>query len=194
MYDLYISLSFPLLSPLSSPFLPLFSPLSPYFLCVCMYVYLCVYNNLFHTIISGMQHATLISQATIIESFNLKISVLAASAYVSLCLGDYVMSLEHAKSLLSFNKLPGAYKLLGNLYAAESLIFMDKISEALEYLKPENLQDLHTFISMPEVQEKDKEKMEEVTAKPTKGEFRKLYLFSFFLFYKTVYLFIYLFF
>lgn len=117
----------------------------------------------------GMQHATLMSQATIIESFNLKISVLAASAYVSLCLGDYILSLEHAKDLLSFNKLPGAYRLLGNLYAAESLIFMDKISEALEYLKPENLQDLHTFISMPEVQEKDKEKTEEVTAKPIKA-------------------------
>ncbi|XP_019883613.2 CCR4-NOT transcription complex subunit 10 isoform X3 [Camponotus floridanus] len=117
----------------------------------------------------GMQHATLISQATIIESFNLKISVLTASAYVSLCLGDYILSLEHAKTLLSFNKLPGAYKLLGNLYAAESLIFMDKISEALEYLKLENLQDLHTFISMPEIQEKDKEKVEEVMAKPTKA-------------------------
>lgn len=120
-----------------------------------------------------MQHATLISQATIIESFNLKISVLTASAYVSLCLGDYILSLEHAKALLNFNKLPGAYKLLGNLYAAESLIFMDKISEALKYLKLENLQDLHTFISMPEIQEKDKEKVEEVTAKPTKGAFKK---------------------
>lgn len=139
--------------------------------CMCIYVY----NNLFHTIILGLQHATLMSQATIIESFNLKISVLAASAYVSLCLGDYILSLEHAKTLLSFNKLPGAYKLLGNLYAAESLIFMDKINEALEYLKPENLQDLHTTISMPEVQEKDKEKMEEVTAKPTKGEFKKYF-------------------
>lgn len=117
----------------------------------------------------GTQHATLMSQATIIESHNLKISVLAASAYISLCLGDYTLSFEHAKALLSFNKLPGAYKLLGNLYAAESLIFMDKISEALEYLKPENLQDLHTTISMPEVQEKDKEKMEEITAKPTKA-------------------------
>lgn len=153
-----------------------FSPFPPRFsFCMCVYVY----NNLFHTIILGLQHATLMSQATIIESFNLKISVLAASAYVSLCLGDYILSLEHAKTLLSFNKLPGAYKLLGNLYAAESLIFMDKISEALEYLKPENLQDLHTTISMPEVQEKDKEKMEEVTAKPTKGEFKK-YFFSFY--------------
>jgi len=111
------------------------------------------------------------SRATAIESFNLKISILAASAYVSLCLGDYILSLEHAKTLLSFNKLPGAYKMLGNLYAAESLIFMDKINEALEYLKLENLQDLNTSISTPEIQEKDKEKMEEVMIKPIKGKF-----------------------
>lgn len=113
------------------------------------------------------------SQATAIESFNLKISVLAASAYVSLCLGDYTLALEHAKALLSFNKLPGAYRMLGNLYVAESLIFMDKISEALEYLKPENLQDLSTFTTMPEVPEKDKEKAEEIMAKPIKSKFKK---------------------
>ncbi|XP_012059510.1 PREDICTED: CCR4-NOT transcription complex subunit 10 [Atta cephalotes] len=117
----------------------------------------------------GIQHTTLMSRATAIESFNLKISILAASAYVSLCLGDYILSLEHAKTLLSFNKLPGAYKMLGNLYAAESLIFVDKINEALEYLKLENLQDLNTSISTPEIQEKDKEKMEEVTIKPVKA-------------------------
>jgi CCR4-NOT transcription complex subunit 10 len=104
----------------------------------------------------------------IIESFNLKISVLAASAYISLCLGDYILAFEHAKSLLSLNKLPGAYKMLGSLYAAESLIYMDKISEALVYLKPENLQDLNTFASMSEIQEKDKEKMEEIVTKPMK--------------------------
>ncbi|KAH0948907.1 hypothetical protein HN011_007678 [Eciton burchellii] len=115
-----------------------------------------------------VHHAALISQAMIIESFNLKISVLAASAYISLCLGDYILAFEHAKSLLSLNKLPGAYKMLGSLYAAESLIYMDKISEALVYLKPENLQDLNTFASMSEIQEKDKEKMEEIVTKPMK--------------------------
>lgn len=154
------------------------SPNPPLSFLLSLSVYANVYNNLFYIIISGMQHATLMSQATIIESFNLKISVLVASAYVSLCLGDYILSLEHAKTLLSFNKLPGAYKLLGNLYAAESLIFMDKINEAIEYLKLENLQDLHTFISMPEIQEK----VEEVTAKPTKGAFRKYNIFLLFFF------------
>ncbi|XP_026830307.1 CCR4-NOT transcription complex subunit 10 isoform X3 [Ooceraea biroi] len=116
----------------------------------------------------GVHHAALMSQATITECFNLKISVLAASTYISLCLGDYILAFEHAKSLLSLNKLPGAYKMLGNLYAAESLIYMDKISEALEYLKPENLQDLNTFTPISEIQEKDKEKAEEIVTRPIK--------------------------
>ncbi|KAK1119018.1 hypothetical protein K0M31_013790 [Melipona bicolor] len=116
----------------------------------------------------GAQHSTLISQTTNVEASNLKISVLAASAYVCLCLGDYVIALEHAKSLLSIDKLPGAYKMLGNLYAAESLIFMDKISEAIEYLKPENILDLNTSVLIPETQDKDKEKLDEVISKPIK--------------------------
>ncbi|XP_076547685.1 CCR4-NOT transcription complex subunit 10 isoform X2 [Osmia lignaria lignaria] len=116
----------------------------------------------------GTQHSTLMSQATTIEALNLRISVLAASAYVCLCLGDYVIALEHAKSLLNINKLPGAYRMLGNLYAAESLIFMDKISEAIEYLKPENIQDLNTFVPFPETQDKDKDKGDEVISKPIK--------------------------
>lgn len=114
------------------------------------------------------QHSTLASQAATAEALNLKISVLAASAYVCLCLGDYVVALEHAKSLLSINKLPGAYRMLGNFYAAESLIFLDKITEAIEYLKPENIQDLNTFICIPESLDKDKEKTEEVIMKPIK--------------------------
>lgn len=115
------------------------------------------------------QNSALISQAMRIEALNLKINVLAASAYVSLCLGDYVVALEHAKALLSLNKVPGAYKMLGNLYAAESLIFMDKINEAIEYLNPETIQDLNTFVSIPEIQDKDKDKIEEVVLKPVKA-------------------------
>ncbi|CAD1468828.1 unnamed protein product, partial [Heterotrigona itama] len=116
----------------------------------------------------GAQHSTFISQTTTVEVLNLKISVLAASAYVCLCLGDYVIALEYAKTLLNINKLPGAYRMLGNLYAAESLIFMDKISEAIEYLKPENIQDLNTSVLIPETQDKDKEKLDEVISKPIK--------------------------
>lgn len=89
---------------------------------------------------------------------------------MSLCLGDNVVALEHAKSLLGMTKLAGAYKMLGNLYAAESLIMMNKISEAIEYLKPENIVDLNTFIPIPETLDKDKDKTEEPFATPVRSE------------------------
>lgn len=87
-------------------------------------------------------------QATAFEAFNLKMSVLTACAYVSLCLGDYVVALEHATALLNLNKLPEAHRLLGHLYAAESLIYLNRIDEAIEYLKIDKLQDLNTNLSI----------------------------------------------
>ncbi|XP_048509069.1 CCR4-NOT transcription complex subunit 10 isoform X2 [Athalia rosae] len=117
----------------------------------------------------GGQHATQVSQATALEALNLKASVLAASAYISLCLGDHVVALEQARALLSMTKLPGAYKMLGNLYAAESLILMNKISEAIEYLKPENIEDISTFLPIPETLDKDKDKYEEPFVKPVRS-------------------------
>lgn len=44
------------------------------------------------------------------EVANLRNSVLVASAYVTLCLGDYVLTLEHAQSLLTQPKLSGAHR------------------------------------------------------------------------------------
>lgn len=41
---------------------------------------------------------------------NLRNSIHAASAYVSLCLGDYILALEHGKELLKQPKLSGAHK------------------------------------------------------------------------------------
>ncbi|CAD6233953.1 GSCOCG00007429001-RA-CDS, partial [Cotesia congregata] len=80
------------------------------------------------------------------EAISLKIAILAASAYVSLCLGDYILALEHARMLLKIDSLPGAYKMLGNLYAAESLILMDKINEAITHLRLQNLEDISTMM------------------------------------------------
>lgn len=72
----------------------------------------------------------------------LKNGILIASSYVSLCLGDYILSLEYSKELLEQPKISGVHKLLGHLYTAESLIYLDKISEAIEYLNPENIKDI----------------------------------------------------
>lgn len=44
------------------------------------------------------------------EVASLRNSVLAASAYVSLCLGDYILTLEHSQMLLKQTKLSGAHK------------------------------------------------------------------------------------
>lgn len=95
------------------------------------------------------------------QDLHLRIAILAASSYVSLCLGDYLVALEHAKAMLVIEKLPGAYKMLASLYAAESLILMDKINEAMEYLKPQNIQDLNVSLPMGlpfDSPDKDKDK------------------------------------
>ncbi|XP_017785231.1 PREDICTED: CCR4-NOT transcription complex subunit 10 [Nicrophorus vespilloides] len=72
----------------------------------------------------------------------LRNAILAASSYVSICLGDYIVALEHSKELLSQPKLSGAHRMLAHLYAAESLVLLDKLSDALDHLNPENLRDI----------------------------------------------------
>lgn len=109
------------------------------------------------------------------QTLNLRIAVLAASAYVSLCLGDYIVALEHARTMLNIEKLPGAYKMLANLYAAESLILVDKMNEAIEHLKPQNIEDLNTgiqTISGNDSIDKDK-KTDETTPSASNSEFER---------------------
>ncbi|XP_044263264.1 CCR4-NOT transcription complex subunit 10 [Tribolium madens] len=84
---------------------------------------------------------------------SLRNSILAASAYVSLCLGDYILALEHAENLLQQPRLSGAHKLLGHLYCAEALVLLDKISEALEHLNPENVK--HINLELPKGDESE---------------------------------------
>jgi hypothetical protein len=50
------------------------------------------------------------SPLTDTEMEALRISILTASAYVCLCLGEPVMAVEHAKALLALPTLPGAYR------------------------------------------------------------------------------------
>lgn len=76
------------------------------------------------------------------EVGSLRCSILAASAYVCLCLGDYVVALGHAQMLLTQPKLSGVHRMLGHLYCAEALVLMDKISDAIDHLNPENVTDL----------------------------------------------------
>ncbi|NXA11814.1 CNO10 protein, partial [Sapayoa aenigma] len=77
-------------------------------------------------------------------------SILACSAYVALALGDNLMALNHADKLLQQAKLSGSLKFLGHLYAAEALISLDRISDAITHLNPENVTDVSLGISSNE--------------------------------------------
>ncbi|XP_046872286.1 CCR4-NOT transcription complex subunit 10 isoform X2 [Hypomesus transpacificus] len=84
------------------------------------------------------------------EVENLRCSILACSAYVALALGDNLMALNHAEKLLHQTKLSGSLKFLGHLYAAEALISMDRISDAITHLNPDNVTDVSLGVSPSE--------------------------------------------
>lgn len=84
------------------------------------------------------------------ELENLRCSILACSAYVALALGDNLMALNHADKLLQQPRLSGSLKFLGHLYAAEALISLDRISDAITHLNPENVTDVSLGVSSNE--------------------------------------------
>ncbi|XP_041708006.1 CCR4-NOT transcription complex subunit 10 isoform X1 [Coregonus clupeaformis] len=97
------------------------------------------------------------------EVENLRCSLLACSAYVALALGDNLMALNHAEKLLHQTKLSGSLKFLGHLYAAEALISLDRISEAIAHLNPENVTDVSLgVLSSEQDQGSDKGDLEPV--------------------------------
>ncbi|PSN45792.1 CCR4-NOT transcription complex subunit 10 [Blattella germanica] len=91
------------------------------------------------------------------EVANMRCSVLAMSAYVALSLGDYILALDHAQMLLVQPALSGVHRTLGHLYAAEALVLLDKISDAIEHLNPDHVKDLTLVFPSPE-KEIDREK------------------------------------
>ncbi|CAK9295458.1 unnamed protein product [Gordionus sp. m RMFG-2023] len=73
----------------------------------------------------------------------LKCSILAASAYVQLSLGDYYSALEHSNSLIKILQAKGGsvvLSYLAMLYASESLILKDNLRLALPHLEFEAMQ------------------------------------------------------
>ncbi|XP_067127548.1 CCR4-NOT transcription complex subunit 10 [Centruroides vittatus] len=76
------------------------------------------------------------------EIASLRNSILIASSYVALCLGDVVVALKHAETLLLQPRISGAHRLLAHLYAAEALILMDHIAEAIQHLNPDQIKDV----------------------------------------------------
>ena len=75
---------------------------------------------------------------TWVEVEQLRVAIITCKAYTALALGDYVPAHVYAEEILSQQKPPpGCYKLLAHLYAAESLILQDRLSEALAHLDPD---------------------------------------------------------
>lgn len=74
----------------------------------------------------------------------LKVAILAASSYVGICLGDYTLALQYAKEMLATPHLPDTHKMLGYLYAAESLIMLDLVPEAIKILDPKLMVELQS--------------------------------------------------
>jgi hypothetical protein len=75
----------------------------------------------------------------------LRSTILLNVSYVSLCLSDPVIALENAENILSFESqstngssfgIPTGYKMLAHIYAADALIQLDRISEAIAHVDP----------------------------------------------------------
>ena len=82
-------------------------------------------------------------------SFSLsRSSTLCCLAYVSLGLGDPLSALHYSNALLSSHQLPGGLKYLGHTYAAEALVRLDRVSEALQHLNPDSVTNVS--ISLPQ--------------------------------------------
>lgn len=80
--------------------------------------------------------------------FLFRSSILCSLAYVSLGLGDPLSALHYSMSLLSSSpQLPGGLKYLGHTYAAEALVYLDRVSEALQHLNPDSVNNIS--ISLP---------------------------------------------
>ncbi|XP_044062435.1 CCR4-NOT transcription complex subunit 10 isoform X6 [Siniperca chuatsi] len=101
------------------------------------------------------------------EVENLRCSILACSAYVALALGDNLMALNHAEKLLHQTKVSGSLKFLGHLYAAEALISLDRISDAIAHLNPENVSDVSMGVLTSE-QDQGSDKGDEPVESPGK--------------------------
>merc|ERR1719431_471337 len=77
------------------------------------------------------------------EVEQLRVAVVAAKAFTALSLGDFIPAGQYAEDLLARGpSLPGGYSLLAHLYAAESLILQDRLSEALVHLDPDKVTDV----------------------------------------------------
>lgn len=72
---------------------------------------------------------------------DLQCCLLAASAYVSLSLGDPSVALNHASVLLTQPSLSPLHRFLAHLYSAEALVLLNRTAEAIDHLTSSHLSD-----------------------------------------------------
>lgn len=93
------------------------------------------------------------------EVSQLRCSILANSAYVSLLLDDYTMALQFSESLLAQDHLSAAHKYLAHMYMAEAQVYLDRVADAIRNLNVDGITDIS--VSSPDVKtDQDKEQME----------------------------------
>ncbi|XP_074644755.1 CCR4-NOT transcription complex subunit 10-like [Tubulanus polymorphus] len=76
------------------------------------------------------------------EVANLRCTILCDSAYVALCLNDFLMAYYYADLLIKQPKLSGAHRYLGHMYISEALVALDKIADAIQHLNPDLITDV----------------------------------------------------
>lgn len=90
------------------------------------------------------------------EVANLRCSLLALKSYVSLYLNDHLVSLSCAEELLRQPRLSGAHRYLAHMYKAEALVALDRISDAIQNLNPDNITDVSSSPSNEQTAPSDK--------------------------------------
>lgn len=101
-------------------------------------------------------------------------SVLALAAYVALCLGDTLVALRHAENLLAQPRISGLHNYLGHVYAAEALLLLDRVGDAIEHLNPDLIKDMSYSFPEPEDSAAGKSNKEE-SKTPSSEESGKTY-------------------
>lgn len=99
------------------------------------------------------------------ELCSLRNSILIASSYVSLCVGDVRLAYKYSQMVLSQPKVSGVHRYLAHLYAGEALILMDRITEATDHLNPDNVKDITFTLPASSEETKSNDKADE-TNKP----------------------------
>jgi len=92
------------------------------------------------------------------EAYSLRASILCCHTYVALELGDYYKSLEYSCKLLGMQHISAVKRFLGYIYVAESLLKLNRVSEAIKQLSPDQMKPMNTFD-------------EEITELKTDGDF-----------------------